>query len=289
MKKLMQPTVLASFRVADNVLTHIADNTYRMNGKLTQNSDLDSISAQLINLLTYYLDENFTGHNIVIRLDKTVETNNRNDVPLNTLILAESESAGEISEDIKNGLCSVINKFLENILNKNDDMFTKNASEKTDIFTPEQTSFIGKYSTEFIEKSNGKPIKKPFLCVISGKKTTEVPVQGTFKPPFKNNTAQKDDETFFAHSNGTKPSDMLIFLKRLDATNTDISVSSKDYIAEQHSHTKIAAAALANSSLLVKVVSYEKPDTEGKSRLYIRHISIASIEDLGVVELKLTS
>lgn len=288
MKKPQQPTVLATFRLANNVLTHIDGDIYRIDREQAKNSDLDSISSRVINLINSYLNQYYPHHNIVVSLDSIVSTENCADVPLNTLILAESESSKGISENIKNELCSVVTKFIENVLSSRGDLFAISNPNGEDIFTPDKSDFINEYSKDFISKYKGKLISRPFICVIPGEKTTQIPVQGAFISPVTMPAAPKDDETFFAHSDGAKSSDMLVFLKRIGATNKLVSGPSKVYIAEKDSHTKIAAAALANSSPLVKVVSYDKTDKNGKTSFYIKHISQARIEDLGTFELRLT-
>ncbi|MDY0134249.1 MAG: hypothetical protein RBS14_00995 [Atribacterota bacterium] len=288
MKKPQQPTVLATFRLANNVLTHIDGNVYRIDREQAKNIDLDSISTQVINLINSYLDEYYLQNNIVVSFDSIVSTENCADVPLNTLILAESESSKGISENIKNELCLVVTKFIEDVLTNRGDIFATNNPGEKDIFTPDKSDFINEYSKRFISKYKGKSISKPFLCVISGEKTTNIPVQGTFKSPVPKSPDDKDDEIFFAHSDGSKGSGMLIFLKRVGTTNKLISGPSREFIAEKDSHTKIAAAALASASPLVKVVSYEKTDAKGKTLFYIKDISQASIEELGGFELELT-
>lgn len=288
MKKSKQPTVLATFRLANNVLTHIDGDIYRIDREQAKNSDLDSISSRVINLINSYLNQYYPHHNIVVSFDSIVSTENCADVPLNTLILAASESSKGISENIKNELCSVVTKFVEDVLTNRGDIFaTKNPDEKN-IFTPDKSDFINECSKNFISKYKGKSISKPFVCVIPGEKTTHIPVQGAFKCPVTKSPDDKGDEIFFAHSDGSKGSGMLVFLKRVGATNKLISGPSREFIAEKDSHTKIAAAALASASPLVKVVSYEKTDAKGKTLFYIKDISQASIEDLGEFELELT-
>ncbi len=289
MKKPQQPTVLATFRLANNVLTHIDGNVYRIDREQAKNIDLDSISTQVINLINSYLDEYYPQNNIVVSFDSIVSTENCADVPLNTLILAESESSKGISENIKNELCSVVTKFVEDVLTNRGDIFATNNPGAKDIFTPDKSDFINEYSKNFIIKYKGKSISKPFVCVIPGEKNTHIPVQGAFKSPVTKSPDDKDDETFFAHSDGSKGSDLLVFLKRVGTTNKLVSGPSKEYIAEKYSYTQIAAAALASTSPLVKVVSYEKIDAKGKTISYIKDIFQASAEDLGEFELELTN
>lgn len=57
MKKPQQPTVLATFRLANNVLTHIDGDIYRIDREQAKNSDLDSISSRVINLINSYLNQ----------------------------------------------------------------------------------------------------------------------------------------------------------------------------------------------------------------------------------------
>lgn len=289
MKKPKKPTLLATFRIAENVLTHIADNTYRMNSKLAQNSDLSSIASQVVNLLTFYLDKYYMHHNITVRFDNIINTKDGTSVPLKTLILAESESSQVISDDMSKTLCAITKKFIQDVQNGGDDLFTKNNSEKVDIFTSEQSDLIVEHINHFIKKFAGKTITKPFVCVVHGTEDTLVKIQGTFKSPV---TKPSDDDNnlkiFFANSDGSKGSDLLVFLKTVGATNTLVSGPSREFIAEKDSHTKIAATALASGNPLVKVVSYEKTDAKGKTRFYIKDISQASMEDLGAFELELT-
>src|SRR5690554_1475884 len=115
--------VLAKFRVTDNVLTHIADTTFRINSKLTQNSDLEAVSTQAINLITSYIDEYYPNNNITIRFDSIVSTENCADVPLIHLILAEFESSKDINENIKTELYAVVKKFIEDMLTDHGDIF----------------------------------------------------------------------------------------------------------------------------------------------------------------------
>lgn len=288
MKKPRQPTVLATFRVVDNVLTHITDTTYRINGKLTQNSDLEAISTHSINLLTRYLDENYIDHNIVIRLDTTVSTEDCNDVPLNILILAESSSDDEISEDIKSALCSVVVKFTEDVLSNHSDLFATSSPNKTGIFTSEQSDLIAEYSSNFINKFSGKSIKKPFVYVIPGERNTTIPIQGTFKNLVNNNDLDEDDAIFFAHSDGFKGSGNLVFLKIVGAADNLVNGDAKTYIADRESYLKIAAAAYSSDNPLVKVVIRKEKDAQGKTSSYIKDISQANIEELGEFELELT-
>ena len=279
---------LLSFFIKESLLTHIVNNTYKLNSELTKNADLDFTSTQIINLLTRYLDENYVNHNIAIRLERTVSTDNRNNVPLNIIILAESGTSEAISEDISNTLCAVATKFIQDVQGRGDDMFSENDPKKIGIFTPEQNDLIDEYSNNFLEKCSGKSITRPFVCVIHGTENIKIKVQGTFKPPVTQPAESKDDVTFFAHSDGAKASDMLIFLKRVGTTNKLVSGTSRDFIADKDSHTKIAAAALASANPLVKVVSYEKTDAKGKTLFYIKDISQANIEDLGEFELEPT-
>ncbi|WP_205341677.1 hypothetical protein [Denitrificimonas caeni] len=288
MNKTKKITTLAIFREADNVLTHITESTYRVNGKLAQNSDLDSICTQVINLLTHYLDENYIDHGIAIRLDSTVNTEDYNNVPLNISILAEPESSDDISDDIKSILHSVVVRFIESVLSNRGDIFATNSPDKPEIFTPAQSDLIDEYSNNFINKYRGKSISKPFVCLLSGEKTIEIPVQGTFKSPVTQSAGIKNDEVFLAHSDGAKGSEMLVFLRRVGATNKLASGPTREFIAEKDSHTKTASAAFANSSPLVKVVSYEKTDSKGRIRFYLKDISKASMEDLEAFKLELT-
>lgn len=285
MKKPQQPTVLATFRLANNVLTHIDGDIYRIDREQAKNSDLDSISTQVINLINSYLDEYYPHHNIVVSFDSIVSTENCADVPLNTLILAESESSKGISENIKNELCSVVTKFIENVLSSRGDLFAISNPNGEDIFTPEKSNFIDGYTSTFINKFPGKSITKPFVCSVLGGKPLEIPVQGTFKSPVAQNTDTKDDQTLFAHADGIKGSEMLIFLKIVGATSNVINHKAKTYIAEQESFLKIAAAAYASDNLLVRVVICEKNDDKGKARSYIKNISSARVEDLEAFEL----
>lgn len=282
------PTVLATFRVTDNLLTHIADTTFRINSKLAQNSDLDSISTQAINLLASYLDEYYFDRDITIRFDSIVSTKNCADIPLNNLILAESGSSEDISENIKNEMRSVVKKFIENVLTNRADIFAADSPEKSDVFTSKQSDFIDEYSKNFINKYKGKSIIKPFVCEIPGEKNLEIPIQGTFKSPLIQNISTQDDATFFAHCDGVKGSEMLIFLKIAGATSNVINHTVKSFIAEQESFLKIAAAAYASDNLLVKVVICEKTDDKGKLRSYLKDISLANVEDLEAFELKST-
>ncbi len=281
-------TVLATFRVTDNLLTHIADTTFRINSKLAQNSDLESVSTQIINLINSYLDKYYPQHSIVVGFDSIVSTENCADIPLNTLILAESESSKDISENIKNELRSVVTKFVEDVLTSHGDIFAKSNPAKKDIFTHEKSDFINEYSNNFISKYKGKSISKPFVCTISGENPLEIPVQGTFKSPVIQNTNTQDDTTFFAHCDGVKGSEMLIFLKIAGATSNVINHTVKSFIAEQESFLKIAAAAYASDNLLVKIVICEKTDDKGKLRSYLKDISLANVEDLEAFELKST-
>lgn len=282
------PLVLATFRVADNVLTHIADNTYRMNGKLTQNTDLDTISTQVISLLALYLDENYIDHNLIIRLDNTVSTEDCNDVPLNILILAESKSAEGISKDIKNTLRSVVIKFINDVLSNHSDIFATSSPNKTEVFTPEQSGFINEYSSNFINKLKGKPIGKPFVCVIPGEESTTIPIQGTFKSPVNQNSELTDDVIFFAYSDGVKGSEKLIFLKIVGATDNVVNGTAKTFIADKESYLKIAAAAYSSDNPLVKVIIREERSDKGKTCSYIKDIFQANLEDFGMFKLELT-
>ena len=285
MKKPQQPTVLATFRLANNVLTHIDGDIYRIDREQAKNSDLDSISSRVINLINSYLNQYYPHHNIVVSFDSIVSTENCADVPLNTLILAESESSKGISENIKNELCSVVTKFIENVLSSRGDLFAISNPNGEDIFTPEKSNFIDGYTSTFINKFPGKSITKPFVCSVLGGKPLEIPVQGTFKSPVAQNTGTEDDATFFAHCDGVKGSEMLIFLKIVGTTSNVINHTAKTFIAEQESFLKIAAAAYASDNLLVKVVIYEKVDDKGKARSYIKNISSAHVEDLEAFEL----
>ena len=285
MKKPQQPTVLATFRLANNVLTHIDGDIYRIDREQAKNSDLDSISSRVINLINSYLNQYYPHHNIVVSFDSIVSTENCADVPLNTLILAESEYSKGISENIKNELCSVVTKFIENVLSSRGDLFAISNPNGEDIFTPEKSNFIDGYTSTFINKFPGKSITKPFVCSVLGGKPLEIPVQGTFKSPVAQNTGTEDDATFFAHCDGVKGSEMLIFLKIVGTTSNVINHTAKTFIAEQESFLKIAAAAYASDNLLVKVVIYEKVDDKGKARSYIKNISSAQVEDLEAFEL----
>ena len=289
MTKSTQPTVLATFRIAENVLTHIADNTYRMNSKLAQNSDLSSIASQVVNLLTFYLDKYYMHHNITVRFDNIINTKDGTSVPLKTLILAESESSQVISDDMSKTLCAITKKFIQDVQNGSDDLFTKNNPEKVDIFTSEQSDLIDEHISNFIKKCDGKTITKPFVCVVHGTEDTLVKIQGAFKSPVtKPSDNKKGVEIFFTHSDGSRGSDLLVFLKRVEDTNKILSGSSKEYIAEKYSHTQIAAAAFVSGNPLVKVVSYDEIDAKGKTISYIKDIFQASAEDLGEFELELT-
>ena len=285
MKKPQQPTVLATFRLANNVLTHIDGDIYRIDREQAKNSDLDSISSRVINLINSYLNQYYPHHNIVVSFDSIVSTENCADVPLNTLILAESESSKGISENIKNELCSVVTKFVEDVLTNRGDIFAISNPDGRDIFTPDKSDFIDGYTSTFINKFPGKSITKPFVCSVLGGKPLEIPVQGTFKSPVAQNTGTEDDATFFAHCDGVKGSEMLIFLKIVGTTSNVINHTAKTFIAEQESFLKIAAAAYASDNLLVKVVIYEKVDDKGKARSYIKNISSAHVEDLEAFEL----
>ena len=208
---------------------------------------------------------------------------------MNIKILAESGTSEAISEDISNTLCAVTKKFIQDVQGGGDDLFTEKNPEKADIFTSEQSDLIDEHISYFIKKCNGKAITKPFVCVVHGTEDTLINVQGAFQSPVTESS--KNDEglkIFFAHSDGSKGSDLLIFLKTVGATNKLVSGPSKEYTAERYSSTQIAAAALASTSPLVKVVSYEKTDGKGKTRFYIKDISQASIEELGEFELELT-
>lgn len=287
MTKSTQPTVLATFRIAENVLIHIADNTYRMNSKLAQNSDLYSIASQVVNLLTFYLDKYHMHHNITIRFDNIINTEDGASVPLKTLILAESPQA--ISDDISKILCTITKKFIQDVQSSGDDLFTKNNPEKIDIFTPEQSDLIDEHIRHFIKKCDGKTITKPFICVVHETKDTLIKIQGAFKSPVtKPSEDKKGVKIFFTHSDGSRGSDLLVFLKCVKDTNKIVSGSSKEYIAEKYSHTQIAAAAFVSGNPLVKVVSYDKIDVKGKTISYIKDIFQASAEDLGEFELELT-
>ncbi len=274
--------VLATFRVADNVLTHIADTTFRINSKLTQNSDLEAISTQTINLITSYLDEYYSHNNITIRFDST---ENCADVPLINLILAETDSPKGICENIKNELCSVVKKFIDDVLINRGDIFAIENLDRSNDFTLEKNSFIDDHTSSSINKHKGKSITKPFTCTIPGEIPIEIPLQGAFKSPVIQNTGTEDDATFFAHCDGVKGSEMLIFLKIVGTTSNIINHTAKTFIAEQESFLKIAAAAYASDNLLVKVVIYEKVDDKGKARFYIKNISSAHEEDLEAFEL----
>lgn len=279
--------VLAKFRVTDNVLTHIVDTTFRINSKLTQNSDLEAISTQAINLITSYIDEYYPHNNITIRFDSTVSTENCADVPLIHLILAEFEPYKDISENIKIELCAVMTKFIKDVLTDNCDIFAANNPDKTELFTLEKSNFINDHSSRFINKYKGKSISKPFTCTISGETPLEFPFQGAFKSPVIQNTETKDDAIFFAHCDGVKGSEMLIFLKIVGNTSNVINHTAKTFIAEQESFLKIAATAYASDNLLVKIVIYEKTDVKGKTRSYLKDIFPASVDDLEAFELKL--
>ena len=277
--------VLATLRVTDNVLTHIADTTFRINSKLTQNSDLEAISIQAINLITSYIDEYYPHNNITIRFDSTVSTENCADIPLIHLILAEFESYKDISKNIKTELYAVMTKFIKDVLTDHRDIFTTKNPDKTEVFTLEKSNFINEHSSRFINKYKGKSISKPFMCTIPCEIPIEIPLQGAFKSPVIQNTGTEDDATFFAHCDGVKGSEMLIFLKIVGTTSNVINHTAKTFIAEQESFLKVAAAAYASDNLLVKVVIYEKVDDKGKARSYIKNISSARVEDLEAFEL----
>ncbi|MDY0207795.1 MAG: hypothetical protein RBR82_14410 [Pseudomonas sp.] len=279
--------VLATFRVADNVLTHIADTTFRINSKLTQNSDLEAISTQAINLITNYIDEYYPYNNINIRFDSIVSTENCADVPLINLILAEFDSSKDISENIKTELYSIVKKFIEDVLADRGDIFATKSSDRVDFFTSEKSNFIDGHTSTFINKFRGKSITKPFMCIISGETPIEIPLQGAFKSPVIQNTGTKGDATFFAHCDGVKGSEMLTFMKIVGTTSNLINHTAKTFIAEQESFLKIAATAYASDNLLVKIVICEKTDDKGKTRSYLKEIVPASMDDLEAFELKL--
>ena len=179
----------------------------------------------------------------------------------------------------------MVTKFIENVLSSRGDLFAISNPNGEDIFTPEKSNFIDGYTSTFINKFPGKSITKPFVCSVLGGKPLEIPVQGTFKSPVAQNTGTEDDATFFAHCDGVKGSEMLIFLKIVGTTSNVINHTAKTFIAEQESFLKIAAAAYASDNLLVKVVIYEKVDDKGKARSYIKNISSAHVEDLEAFEL----
>lgn len=282
--------VLAKFRVTDNVLTHIADTTFRINSKLTQNSDLEAVSTQAINLITSYIDEYYPNNNITIRFDSIVSTENCADVPLIHLILAEFESSKDINENIKTELYAVVKKFIEDMLTDHGDIFVTKSSDRKDrkdFFTSEKSDFIDDHTWKFINKFPGKSICKPFVCVIPGEEKTTIPIQGTFKNPVPQNSKLADDVIFFAHSDGVKGSEKLIFLKIVGATDNIVNGTAKTFIADKESYLKIAAAAYSSDNPLVRVVIREERNDKGKICSYIKHILQSSLEDFDMFKLEL--
>lgn len=278
-------TLLATFRLADNVLTYIDKQTYRMNREQAKNSTLDLILTQCINLASTFIDKFYPHNNIAIRFDNIINTKDDANVPLDTLILAEPLTPDDMDEKIKEELCFLLKKFMDSILATEREIF---AVDSPSAFTPEQSNFIDEYTTNTIIENNGKSIGKPFICVIGGDNSLEIPVQGAFKNPVNQNTGKKTDDTFFALSDGAKGSGMLVFLKRVGATNKQVSGMAKEFIAERPSHTRIASIAYASDYPLVKVTAYEKADDKGKIRSYVKEISQASEKNLEAFELTLT-
>ena len=286
MTRFKKSITLATFRLADNVLTYIDKSTYRMDREKVRNPSLDSVLTQCINLINNYIKEFYPQNNISVRFDDIINTERTDSVPLDILILADPASKNDIDEEIKDELFYLIKKFVRSVRALSSDIFDSNNS-KSLILTPEKEVFIDEYINSFINKNKGKAISKPFTCVLGGEDNLEIPIQGAFKSPVNQNKSEDKEEIFFAHSDGVKGSGMLIFLKRVGATNNQISGTTREFTAEKNSQTKIASAAYASDLPLVKVVAYEKTDEEGKTRFYVKDITQANLEDLEAFELKM--
>lgn len=279
------PILLATFRLTNNVLTYVDKQTYRMNRDQAKNPALDSVLNQCINIVTSFISKFYPLNNITIRFDEIIITQDSSNPPLDIFILADYKTNDDIDDEIKNELCSLIKKFICNILHAEHEIFS---SKSLPIFTPEKTNFIEEYSADIISRNNGKSISKPFICLIDGDKDFEIPIQGVFKSPAAQNIKDKSDDVFFAYSDGSKGSSMLVFLRRLDNSDKQADGPVKDFIAEKPSHTKTASIAYASDFPLVKVTTYEKENEKGKTHFYIREITQASIEDLAPFDLTLT-
>lgn len=270
---------LATFRIGNNVLSLIDEHTYRLHKEQARNTDIDSVVSQCISLLTKYLEDHYPDNNIHITSHDIVNTENPSDLPLDSLIIAYSTAPDGLNEQIKKELMKLASAFVSGILDNQDDLFSTQVSK---AFTSEQNEFIKDHIEKFIHKKNGKSISKPFICEILGDSGTsvQIPVKGGFRKPVLQNSDEKHDDIFFAHSDGTKGSDMTIFLKPVKPGTYQVSSVSKEFTAEKASHTKIAALAYASDLALVKVIAYEKTDEKGKVRRYIKEISPASLEHL---------
>lgn len=286
MARFNKSITLATFRLADDVLTYIDKNTYRMNREQARNSALDSVLTQCIDLINNYVREFYPQNTISVQFDDIVNTENTDNVPLDILILAYPATKNDINNKIKDELCYLIKRFVQSIRAISSDIFNSNIQDNY-ILTDEKEKFIDGYINNFISKNKGKTISKPFVCMIGGDDNLEIAIQGAFKSPVVQSVKTKKDEVFFAHSDGIKGSDMLVFLKRVGATNNQISGMTREFTAEKTSQAKIAAAAYASDFPLVKVVTYEKSDEKGKARNYIKDITQASLEDLNAFELKM--
>lgn len=276
---------LATFRLADNVLTYIDKSTYRMDREQVRNPSLDSVLTQCISLINNYVIEYYPQNTITVRFDDIVNTKNTDNVPLDILVFADPATKNDINDEIKDELCYLIKRFVKNIRALSSDIFSSNTQDDFKL-TNEKETFIDEHINNFINKSKGKTITKPFICMVDGDDNFEFPMQGAFKSPVIQSVKTKKDEVFFAHSDGVKGSDMLIFLRRVGATNKKVSGTAREFTAEKISQTKIASAAYASDFPLVKVVAYEKSDEKGKVRIYIKDIVQASIEELECFELE---